>query len=387
MKLKIVTIIALILLTISVGVSCAPSPHSGLNSVLNTATKSYRFSIFNWEVTAIAREIKQTYEDRNVSVNDTQTVVDYFNALQQNNLSPSEATKLRNKVESIIELQIRSVLKQNGIINPFGSVFGVSFPPIDFELDEPPHLLVISPRNQIARIRDILLLQNMTTDQMNDIENSVEESGYSALVVELGGLGVTYPTFVNSNSSLHDVLDAATEEWVHQYLAFKPLGFRYVLDLLGISRSQDIITMNESLAGIVSSEIGDQVYKKFYASYFPESNNPPPTESSAPTFDFNAAMRQIRQNVDTYLFNGQIDLAEQYMNEQRDYLQTQGYYIRKLNQAYFAFYGTYADTAAYSDPIGTTVQNIRDKSNSLKEFLNALANVTSATGLDKLENK
>jgi hypothetical protein len=58
-----------------------------------------------------------------------------------------------------------------------------------------------------------------------------------------------------------------------------------------------------------------------------------------------------------------------------------------LNQAYFAFYGTYADTAAYSDPIGTTVQNIRDKSDSLKEFLNALANVTSATGLDKLENK
>jgi len=302
LKLKIVTIIALILLTISVGVSCAPSPHSGLNSVLNTATKSYRFSIFNWEVTAIAREIKQTYEDRNVSVNDTQTVVDYFNALQQNNLSPSEATKLRNKVESIIELQIRSVLKQNGIINPFGSVFGVSFPPIDFELDEPPHLLVISPRNQIARIRDILLLQNMTTDQMNDIENSVEESGYSALVVELGGLGVTYPTFVNSNSSLHDVLDAATEEWVHQYLAFKPLGFRYVLDLLGISRSQDIITMNESLAGIVSSEIGDQVYKKFYASYFPESNNPPPTESSAPTFDFNAAMRQIRQNLSLNLY-------------------------------------------------------------------------------------
>ena len=195
--------------------------------------------------------------------------------VQQNNLSPSEATKLRNKVESIIELQIRAVLKQNGIINPFGSIFGVSFPPIDFELAEPPHLLVISPRNQIARIRDILLLQNMTTDQMNDIENQVEESGYSALVVELGGLGVTYPTFVNSNSSLHDVLDAATEEWVHQYLAFKPLGFRYVLDLLGISRSQDIITMNESLAGIVSSEIGDQVYNKYYASYFPESNNPP----------------------------------------------------------------------------------------------------------------
>lgn len=146
--------------------------------------------------------------------------------------------------------------------------------------------------------------------------------------------------------------------------------------------------MNESLAGIVSSEIGDQVYNKYYAGYFPVTNNPPATTtSSAPAFDFNAAMQQIRQNVDTYLANGQIDEAEQYMDEQRDYLQTQGYYIRKLNQAYFAFYGTYADTPAYVDPIGTAVQDIRNQSNSLKDFLNALDHVTSVSQLDKLANK
>jgi hypothetical protein len=75
------------------------------------------------------------------------------------------------------------------------------------------------------------------------------------------------------------------------------------------------------------------------------------------------------------------------MDEQRDYLQTQGYDIRKLNQAYFAFYGTYADTPAYNNPIGTTIQNIRDNSNSLKNFLNTMANVTSVKGLNKLENK
>ena len=380
-------VIGLILITISIGVSCAPSSHPGLNSVLHAATKGYRFSIFGWEVNSIIGEIKQTYQDRNVSVNDTQTVVDYFNAVQQNTLVPSEAAKVRNKVESIIERQIKDILKQNGIINPFGSIFGISFPPILFELTEPPHLLVISPRDQIARIKDSLLLQNLTTDQMNDIETKAEKSGYSALVVELGGLGATFPTFVNSNSSLHDVLNTATEEWLHQYLAFKPLGFRYVLDLLGISRNEDIITMNESLAGIVSSEIGDQVYNKYYASYFSNSNTSLSDESSAPSFDFNATMRQIRQNVDAYLANGQIDRAEQYMNEQRDYLQTQGYDIRKLNQAYFAFYGTYADTPAYINPIGTSIQNIRDQSNSLKIFLNAIANVTSVKGLNKLENK
>ena len=387
MKIKLIYVIGLILITISIGVSCASSTHPGLNSVLHTATKSYRFSILGWEVNSIIGEIKQTYQDRNVSVNDTQTVVDYFNAVQQNTLVPSEAAKVRNKVESIIERQIKDILKQNGIINPFGSIFGISFPPILFELTEPPHLLVISPRDQIARIKDSLLLQNLTTDQMNDIETKAEKSGYSALVVELGGLGATFPTFVNSNSSLHDVLNTATEEWLHQYLAFKPLGFRYVLDLLGISRNEDIITMNESLAGIISSEIGDQVYNKYYASYFADSNTSPSGESSAPSFDFNATMRQIRQNVDAYLANGQIDRAEQYMNEQRDYLQTQGYDIRKLNQAYFAFYGTYADTPAYINPIGTSIQNIRDQSNSLKNFLDDMANVTSIKGLNKLENK
>jgi hypothetical protein len=380
-------LIGLVLLITPIGVSCAPSPQANLNSAINTATKGYRFSIFRWEVSAIFSEIKQTWEDRNLSANNSQTVVDYFNDYPQNTLSLSGTTALQNKVETIIELQIRAVLRQNGIINPFDSVFRVNFPPIAFELAEPPHLLVISPRNQIDRIRDVLLLQNMTTDQMNNIENQVEASGYSALAVELGGLGVTYPTFVNSNSSLHDVLNAATEEWVHQYLAFKPLGFRYVLDLLGISRNQDIITMNESLAGIVSSEIGDEVYNKYYASYFPASNNPPSTISSAPAFDFNAAMRKIRQNVDAYLAAGQIDQAEQYMNEQRNYLQTQGYYIRKLNQAYFAFYGTYADTPAYIDPIGTAIQDIRNQRSSLKDFLNAVDHVTSVSQLDKLEKK
>ena len=386
MKHKLLFLIGLILIVAPIGVSCAPSAPTGLNQALNTATKGYHFSIFNWEVRSIFGEIRQSWDNRNLTANDTQTVVDYFNDMQQNTLSPSQTAALQKKVETIIGKQIQTVLRQNGIINPFDSIFGVSFPPIAFKLAEPPHLLVISPRNQIDRIKDILLLQNLTDDQMNNIENQVEASGYSALVVELGGLGVTYPTFVNSGESLQSILDAATEEWTHQYLAFKPLGFRYVLDLLGISRSQDIITMNESLAGIVSSEIGQQVYDKYYARYFPAPADQPST-TATPGFDFNAAMRQIRQNVDAYLAAGQIDQAEQYMDEQRDYLQTQGYYIRKLNQAYFAFYGTYADTPAYADPIGTAIQDIRNQNNSLKDFLNKMDHITSVSQLDKLAHK
>jgi hypothetical protein len=98
-------------------------------------------------------------------------------------------------------------------------------------------------------------------------------------------------------------------------------------------------------------------------------------------------MRQIRQNVDADLAAGRIDQAEQYMDEQRDYLQTQGYYIRKLNQAYFAFYGTYADTPAYTDPIGKAIQDIRNQRISLKDFLNKMDHITSVSQLNKLANK
>ena len=40
------------------------------------------------------------------------------------------------------------------------------------------------------------------------------------------------------------------------------------------------------------------------------------------------------------------------MEEKRQFLAANGYYIRKLNQAYFAFHGSYADTAGSIDPIG-----------------------------------
>ena len=95
------------------------------------------------------------------------------------------------------------------------------------------------------------------------------------------------------------------------------------------------------------------------------------TPASAPAtgFDSNAALRQTRQQVDALLAAGQIDQAEQYMNQQQQYLASQGYYIRKLNQAYFAFYGTYADSPTSIDPTGAKIKALRDHSLSIKDFL------------------
>ena len=54
--------------------------------------------------------------------------------------------------------------------------------------------------------------------------------------------------------------------------------------------------------------------------------------------------------------------------------------IRKLNQAYFAFHGAYADVpggAAGEDPVGPAVRALRAQSDSLADFVNTIAWMTS----------
>jgi hypothetical protein len=81
------------------------------------------------------------------------------------------------------------------------------------------------------------------------------------------------------------------------------------------------------------------------------------------------------------LAEGQIESAEQFMNERRDYLAANGYYIRKLNQAYFAFHGAYADSPTSVDPIGTEMKELRRGSASLRGFLDLISAMTSRQAL------
>jgi hypothetical protein len=68
-----------------------------------------------------------------------------------------------------------------------------------------------------------------------------------------------------------------------------------------------------------------------------------------------------------------------------------GYLIRKLNQAYFAFYGAYADSpggAAGEDPVGPAVRALREQSDSLADFVNTIAWMTSFEQLQEaIKNK
>ena len=92
-------------------------------------------------------------------------------------------------------------------------------------------------------------------------------------------------------------------------------------------------------------------------------------------------MREIRRAVDNYLAQGEIEQAEELMEAKQQYLATQGYHIRKLNQAYFAFYGAYADRPASVSPIGVELKKLRSQSASLKDFLEIAAAMTSRQDL------
>ena len=394
-------ILTSLLLLCLLGGSCAPG--QDFDAQLNSIVKPHLFSIAWWEARTIPHEVSQWFFGRQEKIDDEIGVVtEYFSATeriktlkseigaanagyQESDLASLEAelnrlqerkTALAGTVERIIEKQIRDTLSQQGIFNPMIGL-KVSFPPVNFKLEKPPYLLVISPRERIESMREITLKPDLSPEEIEDIEARVDELGVSSLVVRLGGFA-TYPSLVANDASLRFTIDTTAEEWLHQYLSFKPLGFRYLLDLTGLSRSYEIATMNETLASMVSKEIGSIVYEKYYSEYQNGTNQDQTPESE---FDLNQEMREIRKAVDIYLARGEIEQAEEFMEQKRQYLASMGYYIRKLNQAYFAFYGAYADRPTSISPIGLELKKLRAQSASLKDFLNTAAGMTSRQDL------
>ena len=393
-------IIASLLFVCLIGGSCLTT--QSFDSRLNSIVKPYRFSIAKWEFETIADEIKELSSSKGEKIEDgAGLVAQYFSLVERIKTLNSEIelvktgngdgdlglleaeltdieeqkASLKDGVEREIRKQIKETLAQQGIFNPIDTCTGlkVSFPPINFKLEKPPYLLVISPRDKIESIREIILRQDISLEEIEEIEAEVNQLGVSSLVVKLGGLGTAYPAFVTNDASLRFTVDTATEEWLHQYLVFKPLGFLYLLDLIGVSRNYEIATINETLASMVSKEIGLIIYEKYYPLNGGDTHQ---TQAEESEFDFNQEMREMRRTVDKYLAQGKIEQAEEFMEQKRQYLALKGYYIRKLNQAYFAFHGTYADRPTSISPIGLELKQLRSQSVSLRDFLNTVAAMT-----------
>jgi hypothetical protein len=156
--------------------------------------------------------------------------------------------------------------------------------------------------------------------------------------------------------------------------------------------------MNETTASIAGGEIGKIVMQRYYPELLAQDSAPSikrvsqnvDLPAAAPAFDFRAEMHTTRVNADALLAQGKIDQAEAYMELRRQLFWDNHYAIRKLNQAYFAFYGAYADTpggAAGEDPVGPAVRALRAQSASLKDFLERISQMTTFAELQKAVGK
>ncbi len=291
----------------------------------------------------------------------------------------AERARHENGVERYVAGLLSEAIRDAGLDRGLPLFRGVrlTWPPVNFELAAPPRLLVRSPRERVFRADDTLLRTDLKLSDIARIEEEADNADTVSVVIPIGGLAA-YPAIVSGDRQFDDWLNTTAHEWVHHYLAFYPLGEQW-------GNGGDAEPLNETTANIAGAMIAKLVRKRHPLSLPPEADGRGPSQDcpEPKRIDFTKEMRQVRLDVDAMLAAGDVAGAEAFMEEKRLYLAEHCVNIRKLNQAYFAFHGTYADTPASSNPIGPKIERLRQLSGDVATFLAAMRQVTSAAALDR----
>ncbi|KAA3642992.1 MAG: hypothetical protein DWQ07_20940 [Chloroflexi bacterium] len=298
----------------------------------------------------------------------------------------AQRQRLGPLAEAVFQSQLSATVSDLGF-----TPGGQPLPPVLYRSTPLPWALVVSPREVIQQEANISLQVELNVEDHVVLEGDIEAGlDMSALVVPVGGIGF-YPTMIAQTTNLNWMSEVVAHEWIHNFLTLRPLGVLY-------TQSPELRTINETVASIAGKEIGGQLLLRYYPEFYvpppppspPQTGNdeaPPGPPPEPPAFDFRAEMRETRETADELLLEGRIEEAEEYMEARRLIFWENGYQIRKLNQAYFAFYGAYADQpggAAGEDPIGEAVRQVWADSNSVFDFVNSMSWVTSVDGLMQL---
>ncbi len=371
-------------------------PHDGMTDSDQVAfVRDYMTRIAEYQ--RLESEIRRIYIDPDITDHEAASA----GLRAQRDQRRQEIDARQYVAEAIIQEQVEAILREEGF-----ALGGQVIPPLRFRFTPLPYILIVSPRDRIVTIDQRGLQTGLTVDEQDRIERMVAERfNVSTLVTPIGGLAA-YPTMLPETSSLRFAISTAAHEWAHNYLmvALAPVALRYLDD--PASR-----VINETAASIFEDEIAERVFRRFYpelarpdqpapaASQMPGAQAPgaqapgaqapaPPNPDQPPPFDFRAEMRATRLRVDDLLAAGKIEEAEAYMEERRRLFVKNGYAIRKLNQAYFAFHGAYnavpgGSPTAGRDPIGPAVQALRQRSRSIGEFLRVISRVATLQDVER----
>ncbi len=318
-------------------------------------------------------EINRIYIDPNISNPDVESA----DLRTERDSLRSDLAQRQLTAEAILEGQVATILVEEG----FGT-FGQLFPPMAMHFTQIPNLLIVSPRDEI-RFDISLNVVPLPIDEIAQLETDIDFSeGVSSLIVPLGGIAL-YPAMIFETTSIPHAVEVFAHEWLHHYLYFYPLGWTY----FSVGFAGDARTINETTADIFGKEVARLVLSRYYPDLLPsppqpvDESNPVIVEPDPDGFDFGAIMNETRMTVDELLADGKVEEAEAYMETQRQLFVENGFGIRKLNQAYFAFYGGYQGGGipgvAGEDPIGPAIHTIRENSPSLLQFVNTMQNITT----------
>ncbi len=268
-----------------------------------------------------------------------------------------ERNEIRDSVEELLESALSTELIALGL-NRDGEFI---WPPVDFRIDDTPHVLVTSPRDEIRRESVRILRPELAETEKLAIEGEIlDRADQSAVILSIGGLA-SYPNLVPSVYGLLPLLEVSAHEWIHAYLLFQPLGRAYW-------SNADMTSLNETLANLAGKEIGRTVYNRLTGNDIETLEAPfmhvaddehEDAEPDNHRFDARAFLYETRIRTDELLAQGEIERAEEYMEERRLVLVENGHNIRKLNQAYFAFHGLYADGPASTSPLASQIWELR----------------------------
>jgi hypothetical protein len=329
-------------------------------------------------------QINALYSDPNVMVPDEAA---FELRAERDNLRASLVER-QSTAEAILEGQVAAVLIEEG----FGTA-GQLLPPIAMRFTRVPNLVVVSPRDKIE-MQVSINVDALPVERQIALEQAIEERlDVSALIVPLGGIAL-YPAMILETDNLPYAIETFAHEWLHHYFFLFPLGLAY--DFTGEAR-----IINETSADVFGKVIWPKVVTRYYREYIPYIPAEPFPAPLTPferfqrwlvdwlnylnlrqgAFDFGTEMNETRVTVDALLVSGQIEEAEAYMEERRRFFAENGYRIRRLNQAYFAFYGGYQGGAVPGiggeDPIGPAVQSIYRNSDSVMDFVLSLRGITT----------
>ncbi|MFV1949040.1 MAG: hypothetical protein ACC633_03795 [Anaerolineales bacterium] len=407
----IISLLVLFLLVLPIsGSNLDPTRES---EQIRAYSRIYEFDYVSWTISALARKFVQAGLDvgrylPNQEKHDL--VIEYLDLSNQanqlrgqlSNLIAAPDRKDQGELESDLRDKLIEKTSQRSDLAPFVeqilqdqintalvdlelSLGGQLVPPVLYRSDPNSYALIVSPREEIRQAANLMLVRGMTLDEIVGLEVAIEDNlDLSALVVGIGGVGL-YPSMIIESPNLDWLIHVISHEWTHNYLTIRPLGANY-------NSSPELTTINETIADLSADDIQRRTFQLFYPEYLPpegETNGPAPqsdsetVRESAPDleipvqvqpFDFREQMHITRLEVDRLLADGLIGEAEAYMEMRRGLFWDNGYQIRKLNQAYFAFHGSYAaDPGGAANQegadLGSLLRQLKASSSSYRDFM------------------